>query len=132
MPLADWPIFGYGNQMAGGFNSGIFLYSVAQRLPLLGSCGRGPMFGAAVYHLLPSGWPTNFLYSRCLRQQAPFHGPWLSVKKTSPAALKPMPPGERSPLVHGVTLPSWPMRRHQPRNLFWLVNEPVRHRATNM
>ncbi len=39
MPEADCPIFGYGNQQAGGTSSGIFFSSAAQRLPLSGSCG---------------------------------------------------------------------------------------------
>ena len=42
----------------------------------------------------------------------------------------PMPPGERMPLHVGIILPSGVIRRHQPRNLLSLVNEPVRQSAT--
>ena len=40
------------------------------------------------------------------------------------------PPGERSPLHVGITLPSAETRRHQPRKSAPLENEPVRHRGT--
>ena len=62
----------------------------------------------------------------------PFHGPWLSVKNTSPSALKPTPAGERTPLVVGMNLPSGVTLPAQPRNLLFELNEPVRHSAIQM
>src|SRR4051794_10977610 len=75
-PLADWPIFLYGNRIAGGSYCGIFFASAANRLPLCGCCGAGPMAPAAsAYHLNPPGCPTNLPGIRCLSAQVPFHGP---------------------------------------------------------
>lgn len=43
-----------------------------------------------------------------------------------------MPPGERRPLQVGMHLPSGVIRSAQPRYLFSLVNDPVRHKVTQM
>src|SRR6185295_11506383 len=104
------------------------------RLPLLGTAGGSPRYFASgsLYHLKLSGWPTKPPTVRHLRPQVPFHGPWLSVKKTSPSALKPTPPGERTPLVVGVNLPSSVTLPAQPRYFTFELNEPVRHRANQM
>ena len=79
MPEALWPILLYGNPMAGGTNSGILARSTGMRLLLAGSFGRGPMLAAFSYHRLPVGLPTKPPGLRCLSQQVPFQGPWLSV-----------------------------------------------------
>src|ERR1043165_5266487 len=102
------------------------------RLPLVGSGGRGPSASVNLYQVLPLGLPINFPGSRCFKAHAPFHGPWLSVKNISPSELVATPPGERSPLHVGMTLPSAEIRKHQPRYRFSLVNEPVRQSVTQM
>src|SRR5947208_953812 len=133
MPAADWPILPYGNKTHVGMSRGIFFASTIIRLLLLGTCGARPSVGlslfASGYQRKLSGWPTKPPLTSCFRPQAPFQGPWLSVKKTSPAALKPTPPGERTPLVVGMNLPSGVTLPPQPRNFTLEVNEPVRHRA---
>src|SRR5271166_4331481 len=100
------------------------LASVIMRLPLLGTKGGSPRYLASgsLYHLKLSGWPTNPPTVICLREQGPFQGPWLSVKKTLPSASKPTPPGERTPLVVGTNLPSGVTLAAQPRNLLLLLN----------
>src|SRR4051812_13897564 len=79
IPLADWPILGYGKYTAGGSNSGIFFASTAIRLPLFGWAGVGPGRPDWSNHLRPAGLPRNAPGLRCFRAQAPFQGPWFSV-----------------------------------------------------
>ena len=55
------------------------LASVAIREPLRGSSGFGPMPGARSYQTLPVGLPMKSPGTRCLSEQVPFQGPWLSV-----------------------------------------------------
>src|SRR5262245_59333399 len=131
MPAADWPIFAYGKITLVGLSCGIFFASVMIRLPLFGAAGASPRYFASfsLYHFRPSGWPTNPPTVSCLSPHAPFHGPWLSVKNTSPSALNPTPPGERTPLVVGTNLPSGVTLPAHPRNLASLVNDPVRQRV---
>src|SRR5262249_4999345 len=110
------------------------LASVMIRLLLLGTSGAWPRYLASgsLYQRKLSGWPTKPPTVRCLRAQAPLHGPWLSVKKPSASAWTPPPPGERTPLVVGTILPSGVTLTAQPRNLLLLLNEPVRHSVTQM